>query len=177
MNMFVAAAVALALQSPVSSDPRSSDALALFDDMCVGTLIGQKSHVDPALFVMMKVDEKDARATLPEFDPRKVWGVLGKRSNVQMFIGNGPGLCMAEVMESDAESIRTGFEQLVQRTAKMLGSAAQIEKQNRNPANGGKATYQAWGLKSYRGDIMLALTASTTAGSEVQHLLTAGYVK
>ena len=177
MTFILLLSAMLAAQSPASADPRSSDAVALFDDMCVRTLLGQEAAADPTRFLIMKVDEKDARATLPEFDPDTAWGVMGRQSKVEMYLGSGHGICSTEVLAADRTSIRADFDQLVNRTAATLGSSAKLEAQNDNPVNGKPASYRAWRLKTPKGDIMLALTAASEGAAEIQHLMTASYVK
>lgn len=174
----IAASLALvAAQPSPGQHPRSSDAVGLFDDMCVRTLTGEKASGDPTRFQLMKVDEKDARETLPEFDPDKAWGAVGTQSGVKMFIGYGRGICSAEVLAADRDAIRADFDQLVQRTAAFLHSTASLEVQNDRPVNGKPASYRAWRLKSPKVDIMLALTAASEGAADVQHLMTASYVK
>jgi hypothetical protein len=177
MTMFLLLSAVLASQSPAASDPRSSDAVAMFDDMCVRTLLGEKSAINPQRFVIMKVDERDARETLPEFDPDTAWGVVGRDSNVRMFIGSGRGICSAEVMSADQTSMRSDFDELIVRVARELQSPAKLEMQNDAPINGKPASYRAWRLKSPKGDIMLALTAASEGAADVQHFMTASYVK
>lgn len=176
--LFLATSLALvAAQLSPAQDARSSDAVALFDDMCVRTLTGQKPAGDPTRFQLMKVDDKDARHTLPEFDPDKAWGAVGTRSGVKMFVGFGHGICSAEVLAADRDAIRADFDQLVQRAAAFLHSPASLEVQNEIPLNGKPASYRAWRLKSPKGDIMVALTAASQGAADVQHLMTASYVK
>jgi hypothetical protein len=177
MLIFAAALAMMIAQPSAVPDPRSADAVALFDDMCVRSLLGQKTSGDPTRFQMMKVDEKDARETLPEFDADKAWGVVGTQSKVRMFVGSGHGMCAAEVLSADRDSVRAEFDQLVNRTATFLHSSAALEVQNDNPINGKPASYRAWRLKSPKGDIMLALTAASEGAADVQHLMTASYVK
>lgn len=177
MTMFVLLSALLGAQSPAVSDPRSSDAIGLFDDMCVRTLLGEKSAMDPTRFQIMKVDQKDALETLPEFDPDKAWGVLGKQSQVRMYVGFGHGMCAGEVLAADEAAIRADFDQLVARTAAALGSTAKLEVHNDDPINGKPASYRAWRIKSPKGDIMLALTAASEGAADVQDLMTASHVK
>ena len=177
MLIFTAAVSMSMAQAVPTTDPRSSDAVALFDDMCVRTMLGEQPVGDPSRFQLMKVDEKDARETLPEFDPDKAWGVVGTKSQVRVFVGSGHGVCAAEVLAADRDSIRADFDQLVNRTAAFLHTNASLEVQNENPINGKPASYRAWRLKSPKGDIMLALTAASEGAADVQHLMTASYVK
>jgi len=177
MTMFLLLAALVASQSPAVSDPPSSDAVALFDDMCVRTLLGEQSSIDPARFLLMKVDEKDARSTLPEFDPATAWAAVGTRSQARLFLGSKQGVCSEEVLAADRASIKAEFERLVNRTAASLRTAATLEIQNENPINGKPASYRAWRLKTPKGDIMLALTAASEGAAEIQHFMTASFVK
>lgn len=176
MLTFIIALAAVAQPFAVS-DPRSSDAVALFDDMCVRTLLGQKAGADPNRFMTMKVDPKDARQTLPEFEPDKAWGVVGMKSRVETFLGFNKGICSAEVLKADRSSIQTDFDQLVNRTAASLKTSPKLETQNDNPINGKPASYRAWRLKTPKGDILLALTATSEGAADLQHLMTASFVK
>lgn len=177
MILLFTLSAALAAQAPAVSDLKSSDAINVFDGMCVRPLLGDNPAIDQKRFLIRKVDEKGARDTLPEFDPDKAWGVLGINSKVEIYVGTGHGVCTGEVLAADQQSILRDFDQLVARTAIRLRTAALLESHNDKPINGKPAIYRAWRLKSTKGDIVLTLTAASDGAAEVQHLMTATIAK
>lgn len=174
----IAAAAALAVQpAQAADDPRSVDAVAAFNDLCVSLFTGKQSDVDPARFTVTKIGDDTAREIKPDVKGA-LWDVSGTNSDVRMLVHYEPeGLCVVEVAEADEGSIRASFERLVQQTSAATAATPQRERDRRNRIEGKDATSSMWRVKAQERDVMLAITTYPDPKFMIQHVMTASYGK
>jgi hypothetical protein len=172
------AALIISQPAQAADDPRSSDAVAVFSDLCVSLFSGsRKSELDANRFSTTKIGEETARKIKPNVKG-PLWDVSGTVSDVRMLVHYDPeGLCVVEVAEADEEGVRAAFEATVQQTSTALGSTPQRQPDQRNRIDGKYATTSMWRMKSPKGDIMLAITTYPDGKFMIQHVMTASYVR
>lgn len=176
--LFVASATLAGQSAQAAPDPKSSDAVTVFGDLCVNLFTGNpKSDVDPTRFAITKISEQNAREIKPDVRG-PLWDVSGIKSGGHMLVHYEPaGMCVVEVAEADEATIRTNFAGLVQQTSVALRSAALRQPDRRNQIQGKDATTSMWRMKGPKGDIMLAVTTYPEAKFMIQHVMTVSYVE
>ena len=173
MLLFLAA---LAAVSP-EPDPKAKDAVAAFEQLCVGMFIGKKSDIDPARFSVTRLAPDTAKLVEPNFRG-DVWDVSGKSTDVHMLVHYEPsGMCVVEVAAANEADIRTSYLALIGRAAETMKVKPEPQPDRINDVQGKPATTSMWQLTAPNGGIMFAVTTYPEAKFMIQHLMTISHVR
>lgn len=171
---FLLAALAAAA---VPLDPRASDAVAAFSQLCVGMFAGKQSDIDPSRFSVTQLAPDTARQVEPNFSGT-VWDVSGKMSDLHMLVHYEPmGLCVVKVAEADEAAMRASYAMLVEQTAASLKARIERQPDRVTDVEGKSATSSMWRLSGGKQNIMLAVTTYPGAKFMIQHVMTVSRVR
>lgn len=170
-------ALAATYSAAVQVEPKATEAVVGFSQLCVGMFTGGNSDVDPARFDVMKLDQDTVKQIKPSLPTgESLWDVSGKASGVRTLVHYEPtGMCVMEVAEASEAAIRVEYATLVQQTAQRTGAKVEPQPDRKNKIEGKDATTSMWKLTGGPENIIFTITTYPEAKFMIQHLMTVNY--